>query len=157
MSSASLGPSMVETGAATQAQRTRCQKITQKFLRVSRHGFQRSSFHPRQTNRGGATVGRISTRKRRTTTGGPEAGRGLSSKQQAALPPRLEAVGEALASGSGTVVACEVAGATLARDGLSLAEVIDSLAVTSRLVRGTEPSLEETRALAVAWSDAALG
>ncbi len=102
-------------------------------------------------------MGRISTRKRRTTTGDPEAGRELSSELQAALPPRFEAVGDALASGSGTVVACEVAGATLARDGLSLAEVIDSLAATSRLVRGTEPLHEETRALAVAWSDTALG
>jgi hypothetical protein len=75
----------------------------------------------------------------------------------AALPPRFAAVGEALASGSGTSAACEVAGATLAREGTSLGEALDALAETARLVTGTEPGHAETRALAVAWSEAMLG
>jgi hypothetical protein len=72
------------------------------------------------------------------------------------LPPRFEAVGEALASGSGTV-ACEVAGAALARDGVSLAESLEGLALTTRQVLGTEPDHDTARALAVAWSEAMLG
>ena len=99
----------------------------------------------------------FATRKRRGTTVGPGAGRELSSELRAALPPRFEAVGEALASGSGTVVACEVVGGDLARDGHTLAESLDALAVTARLVLGTDPGHAETRALAVAWSDATLG
>ena len=102
-------------------------------------------------------MGRFTTPWRRGSAGGPEARGELSTKQRAALPPHFEAVGEALASGPGTVVACEVAGAVLARDGLSLAESLDGLATTTRLVRGTEPDHETTRALAVAWSDAVLG
>ncbi|MGB0101756.1 MAG: hypothetical protein WBP61_15870 [Nocardioides sp.] len=66
-------------------------------------------------------------------------------------------MGEALASGSGTVVACEVAGGDLARDGQPLAESLDALARTAWLVLGAEPGHRETRALALAWSDATLG
>jgi hypothetical protein len=106
---------------------------------------------------GEPTVGRFATRRRRGPTDDPEAGRELSTKLRAALPPRFEAVGEALASGSGTVVACEVAGAALARDGVSLAESVDGLATTSRLVLGADPHHAATRALAIAWSDAMLG
>lgn len=102
-------------------------------------------------------MGRFTTRTRRVTTDGPEARRELSPELRAALPPRFEAVGETLASGSGTVVACEVVGASLARDGLSLGESLDALATTSRLVRGTDPDFEDARALSVAWSDAMLG
>jgi hypothetical protein len=101
-------------------------------------------------------VGVFTTRRRRGSTDDPEAERDLSSKLRAALPPRFEAVGEALASGSGTV-ACEVVGSALARDGVSLAESLDGLATTTRLVLGTEPDHAHTRALAVAWSDAMLG
>jgi len=97
------------------------------------------------------------TRRRSTTTGGPEAGRELTSELRAALPPRFEAVGEALASGSGSVAVCEVLGVVLARDGRSLAEALDDLATTWRLVLGAEPAHAEVRALAVAWSDATLG
>ena len=99
----------------------------------------------------------MATRRRSSTTGDPEAGRELSQEQRAALPPRFEAVGEALASGSGSVPACEVLGGVLARDGVSLAEALDDLATTWRLVRGAEPEHAELRALAVAWSDATLG
>jgi hypothetical protein len=102
-------------------------------------------------------VGRFTTRRRRVTTGGPETRGELSSQLRAALPPRFEAVGEALVSGSGTVVACEVTGALLARDGISLAEALDGLAATTRLVLGADPGFADTRALTVAWSDAVLG
>lgn len=102
-------------------------------------------------------MGRFTTRTRRDATGGPGARRELSSELRAALPPRFEAVGEALASGSGSVVACEVVGGSLARDGWSLGESLDALATTVRLVRGDEPDFADTRALAVAWSDSMLG
>lgn len=101
-------------------------------------------------------MGRFTTRRRRATTGGPGARGELSPELRAALPPRFEAVGETLASGSGTVAACEVAGALVARDGVALDEALDALATTSRLVRGTEPDFADTRALAVSWSDAVL-
>lgn len=102
-------------------------------------------------------MGRFTTHWRRVATDDPEAGRDLSSEQRAALPPRFEAVGEALASGSGTVVACEVLGGDLARDGQTLAEALDALAATTFEVLGTEPGYAETRALATAWSDTMLG
>ncbi len=102
-------------------------------------------------------MGWFATRTRRATTGDPEARRELSPEQRAALPPRFEAVGETLASGSGAASACEVVGAALARDGLSLAEALDGLAETTRLVRGTDPSYDDARALCVAWSEATLG
>ena len=97
------------------------------------------------------------TPRRSTTTGDPGAGRELGSEQRAALPPRFEAVGEALASGSGSVAACEVLGGVLARDGRSLAEALDDLATTWRRLLDAEPAYAEARALAVAWSDATLG
>lgn len=99
----------------------------------------------------------FATRKRRDATDDPGAGRELSSELLAVLPPRFEAVGEALASGSGTVAACEVIGGDLARDGRTLSEALDALALTARLVRGSDPGHAETSALAVAWSDATLG
>jgi len=107
----------------------------------------------------GATVGWFTTHPRRATanTGDPEARGELSSEQRAALPPRFEAVGEALASGSGATSACELVGAALARDGMSLAEALDLLAETTALVCGTEPSFYDARALCVAWSEATLG
>jgi hypothetical protein len=95
--------------------------------------------------------------RRRMTTGGPGARRDLSPELVAALPPRFEAVGEALASGSGSVAACEVVGGLAARDGLSLAEALDALAATSGSVSGRQPAYDEVRALSVAWSEATLG
>ncbi|WP_231482374.1 hypothetical protein [Nocardioides sp. URHA0020] len=97
------------------------------------------------------------TRKRSLPTVDPGVGQELSSEVRAAIPPRFEAVGESLASGSGSVAACEVLGGVLARDGVSLAEALDDLATTWRLVRDAEPAHAELRALAVAWSDATLG
>lgn len=94
---------------------------------------------------------------RRATTVDSEAGGELSPEQRAALPPRFEAVGEALASGSGATSACEVVGAALAHDGTSLAEALDRLAETAALVRGAEPTFYDARALCVAWSEVTLG
>jgi hypothetical protein len=80
-----------------------------------------------------------------------------AAADQPALPARFAAVGEALASGSGAVVACGVAGRELARDGVPLEEALDGLSTTYRTVRGGDPDHAVTRALAVAWSEAVLG
>jgi len=117
----------------------------------------RRPFPGNTDQRGSLTVDWMATRRRSTTTADSEAGLELSPELRAALPPRFEAVGEALASGSGSVVACEVLGGTLARDGISLAEALDDLARTWELVRGEAPAYAETRALAVAWGEATLG
>ena len=100
-------------------------------------------------------MGIFATRMRHSH--GPEAGRELSDELRLALPPRFEAVGEALASGSGSVAACAVAGQELARDGVSLEEALDGLFETCRLVRSGEPDHRDVRALAVAWGEATLG
>jgi hypothetical protein len=92
----------------------------------------------------------------RRPTDRPEARVELPGAQRQGVPPHFEAVGEALASGSGSKDACAVAGGDLARDGVSLEEVLDGLAVTARLVRGRDPDLAETRAVAIAWADAML-
>jgi hypothetical protein len=102
-------------------------------------------------------VGWFTTRRRRVTTDDPGARGELSSELRAALPPRFEAVGEALASGSGTSSACEAVGAVLARDGLSLAEALGLLAETTALVRGDDPAFGEVCSLGIAWSEATLG
>jgi hypothetical protein len=73
------------------------------------------------------------------------------------VPQRLEAVGEALASGSGSVAACTVAGGDLAREGVPLEEALDALRTTYHLVRGRDPGYDEVRAVSVGWSDAMLG
>jgi hypothetical protein len=117
----------------------------------------RRPFPGNTDQRGSLTVDWMATRRRSTTTADSEAGLELSPELRAALPPRFEAVGEALASGSGSVVACEVLGGTLARDGISLAEALDDLARTWELVRGEAPAYAESRALSVAWGEATLG
>jgi hypothetical protein len=99
----------------------------------------------------------FTTHRRRETTAGPGARREPRSDPTAAVPPGFEAVGEALASGSGTVEACGVLGAALAGDGTSLEEALDGLAATARAVTGREPAHADTRALVVAWGDAVLG
>jgi hypothetical protein len=89
----------------------------------------------------------------------PEPGtrEGLSEATRLALPPRFEAVGEALVAGSGSVDACEVVGSDLARDGVPLAEALDALSTTYRMVRGGDPDHADTRALSLGWSEATLG
>jgi hypothetical protein len=86
----------------------------------------------------------------------PEVRAELSADLLAALPPRFEAVGEALASGMGSVDACAVAGRELALDGVPLDEALDGLLATSSLVRGGEPDFGDARALAEAWSESTL-
>jgi hypothetical protein len=72
------------------------------------------------------------------------------------LPPRFEAVAEALASGSDSVEACHVVGRDLARDGASLEETLEGLRATWRAVRGGDPPYDAISALLVAWSDSTL-
>jgi GGDEF domain-containing protein len=82
----------------------------------------------------------------------------LTQTQLAALPPEFEAVGEALASGSGALIeAYAVLGHRLAADGVSLDEALSGLDTTFRVVLGAPPTFEDTRALSVAWSESVLG
>jgi GGDEF domain-containing protein len=81
----------------------------------------------------------------------------LTKTQLAALPPEFEAVGEALASGSGAAEACEVLGHRLAADGIPLDDAIAGLDTTFSTVLGSAPAFEEVRALSVAWSESILG
>jgi hypothetical protein len=73
------------------------------------------------------------------------------------LPPRFEALGEALISGSDLLGACSVAGEDLARDGASMEEALEGLRATWQLVTGTEPTFEVLAALVTAWSETTLG
>jgi hypothetical protein len=73
------------------------------------------------------------------------------------LPARFQAVGEALASGSGSAEACAVVGRDLARDGGSLHEGLEALRATYQLVRGFDPSYDDVLALSQAWSESTLG
>lgn len=87
----------------------------------------------------------------------PEASDDLPERQRREIPVRLEAVGEALASGSDSAAAAEMAGRRLADDGASLAEALADLSTTTRLVVDRDPDFAETQALATAWSEATLG
>lgn len=81
----------------------------------------------------------------------------LTQTQLAALPPEFEAVGEALASGSGALAeAYAVLGHRLAAEGVSLDEALSGLDTTFRAVLGTAPTYDDTRALSVAWSESIL-
>lgn len=73
------------------------------------------------------------------------------------VPPRYQAVGEALASGAGSVDACAVLGHQLAQDGASLDECLEGLHLTANAVTGGPPSYDDTKALSVAWSETTLG
>ena len=101
-------------------------------------------------------MGFFATRVKPAAPAHPEARAELSPDLLAALPPRFEAVGEALASGVGSVDACAVAGRELALDGVPLDEALDGLLATSSLVRGGEPDYGDARALAEAWSESTL-
>lgn len=80
----------------------------------------------------------------------------LSAAMRLRVPPRFEAVAEALAGGGDAGAACSYAGRVLARDGLSLEETLAGLRETSRAVTGRDPSYDAVAALLGAWSDAAL-
>lgn len=101
-------------------------------------------------------MGIFATKARRTATDGPEAGRELRERVRRRLPDRFEAVGEALASGSGSPRACEVAGRALAQDGVSLDEILAGLRETSLAVTGEDPSFDDVRAMSIAWSEVTL-
>lgn len=102
-------------------------------------------------------MGIFATRVRSAPPAHPEARAELTGDLRAALPPRFEAVGEALACGMGSVDTCAVVGQALAQDGVPLDEALDGLETTYRLVRGTPPDHADTRALAGAWGEATLG
>ncbi|TQL67439.1 hypothetical protein FB381_1315 [Nocardioides albertanoniae] len=82
----------------------------------------------------------------------------LTDEQRAALPPRFEAVAEALADRSGYVAeACWVAGHDLAESGAALGESLEDLRTTTRTVEDRDPAFSEVHALSVAWSETTLG
>jgi GGDEF domain-containing protein len=102
-------------------------------------------------------VGIFATLTRKSTPGDPGAGWELPERLRAQLPRRFEAVGEALASGSGSLEACEVAGRQLAQDGASLEESLAGLRTTCRVVTAADPTYADVHAISVAWSEATLG
>ena len=73
------------------------------------------------------------------------------------LPVRFQAVGEALASGSGSADACTVVGRDLARDGASLHEALEALRSTYQIVLRRDPIYDDVLALSQAWSESTLG
>ncbi len=101
-------------------------------------------------------MGIFAMRLRGVPTADPEASASHVDQVRSGLPPRFEAVGEALASGSGSADACAVAGIQMAKDGASLDETLEGLAVTYRLVVGIDPAYDDVRAVARSWSDTTL-
>ncbi len=101
-------------------------------------------------------MGIFTLRSRTSPTVDPEAGVDRLNRVRKGLPPRFEAVAEALASGSGSAEASAVAGTAMAKDGASLDETLEALAATYRLVLGTDPAYDDVRAVGRAWSDATL-
>lgn len=109
-------------------------------------------------------------------------GAALSDEVVMGLPPRFEAVGEALMSGPDAagpartgasrpgpagrgggiatdpdlIAACAVTGRELARDGISLAEALDSLRSTWGIAAQGEPAYDAVEALATAWGETTL-
>lgn len=100
-------------------------------------------------------MGIFAAKTRKTTAEGPGAGQ-LQDRIRVGLPVRFEAVGEALASGSGSGRACEVVGRTLAQAGISLDEALAGLRETYQAVSREDPSFDDIRALSMAWSEATL-
>ncbi len=101
-------------------------------------------------------MGVFRTRTRGAPFADPGARAELTEDQRAALPPRFEAVGEALASGSAAADECAVTGEVCASDGLSLDEALADLSTTCRVVGLSEPRFVDVRALSVAWSETTL-
>jgi GGDEF domain-containing protein len=81
---------------------------------------------------------------------------GLPEEVRQALPPRFEAVGEALVLAADVTPACAVVGRDVARDGAALGEALDGLRTTFDLVAGAEPDVAAVEALSIAWSEATL-
>lgn len=101
-------------------------------------------------------MGIFAIRARRVLADDPEARGQLPPEVRLGLPPRFEAVAEALASGSDSVPACHVVGRELARDGSSLEEALEGLRATWHAVHGVDPSYDAIAALLVAWSESTL-
>jgi hypothetical protein len=101
-------------------------------------------------------VALFATKSRHRPSDRPEAGTELPEQVRALVPWQFEAVAEALASGSGSLEACDVAGRRLAQDGAALDEVLDALRTATRLVTGADPAYDAVRAISVAWSEATL-
>lgn len=93
---------------------------------------------------------------RKVSQTGPEARKDLPERLRARLPRRFEAVGEALASGSGSLDAFAVTGRSLAQDGAALHEVLSDLQATTVAVARRDPTYDEVQTLSVAWSEATL-
>jgi hypothetical protein len=101
-------------------------------------------------------MGIFAVRARRMPMGDPEARGELLESVRLGLPPRFEAVGEALASGSDSVDPCAVIGRELAMDGASLEETLEGLRSTWQQIRGCDPAYVAVKALLGAWSDTTL-
>ena len=101
-------------------------------------------------------MGIFAQRAEAATPTGSEARVDLPETLLAHLPAGFAAVGEALASGAGTVDVCAVTGRELGLEGVSLDEALEALQETSRLVCGAPPEFADTRALALGWSEATL-
>lgn len=101
-------------------------------------------------------MGIFAIRVRRDPADDPGARGSLPAEVRKGLPPRFEAVAEALASGSDSVPACHELGRELARDGASLEETLEGLRDTWRAVHGGDPSYDAIAALLVAWSESTL-
>jgi GGDEF domain-containing protein len=80
----------------------------------------------------------------------------LPERVRTAVPRRFEAVAEALARHTDVVGACAVVGRDVVGDGTALAEALEDLRATYRLVCGAPPAIRAVEALAVAWSEATL-
>lgn len=107
-------------------------------------------------------MGIFASRGRRASAAGPGArasnfDKGSFSGERMGLPRRLDAVGDALASGSDPVPVCRAVGHDLARDGLSVDEALSALRGTWLDVLGRDPGFEAVSAFMVAWSDTTLG
>lgn len=102
-------------------------------------------------------MGFFATRSCAAASVGLEARAERSARNNMGVPPRFQAVSEALASGAGSIEACAVLGHQLAQDGASLDECLEGLRLTTMAANGGPPSYDDTKALSVAWSETTLG
>lgn len=102
-------------------------------------------------------MGIFAVRGRRSPAGVDAAGGELSPTARMGLPPRFEAVAEALAANEDIEDRCVVVGQQLAHDGASVEEALAGLRETVRVVTGVDPSFDAVSALLGGWSEATLG
>lgn len=101
-------------------------------------------------------MGMFATRRRRNLHLVKDSEVSQNATARLGLPPRFEAVAEALMSRTSSVEACAVAGQQLAADGASVEEALGALRDTWQAVTGDEPHYEAVTALAGAWSEETL-